>query len=86
MEFRIDFGCKRCAIAYNDQNKFTGICKQKNGGCGCVAGSKASDKGAKCPEGVWANNWLKEERLIEINKDRDFESPIPIDEPTKKII
>lgn len=74
MFFRTEYGCKRCAIGYDKNKNYTGWCQKSKDGCGCSTPSKASVKGAKCPNGVWAGRWLKQNKLIEINEENNFQS------------
>lgn len=74
MFFRTEYGCKRCAIGYDKDKNYTGWCQKDQGGCGCNAPSKASLKGAQCPNGVWANDWVVNNKLIQINEDNNFQN------------
>jgi hypothetical protein len=78
MFFRTEYGCKRCAIGYDKDKNYTGWCQKDQGGCGCNTPSKASLKGARCPNGVWANRWLSQNALVKINKDNNFQNRNPI--------
>ena len=78
MTFRTDYGCKRCAIGYDDNGNYTGWCRRPEGGCGCKLNSKASLIKARCPNGVWQNRKLSHNALIQINEERNFVSRNPI--------
>jgi hypothetical protein len=62
-EFRINEGCSKCPLFVD------GWCSSKKGGCGCVMAAKASLKDAVCPLNVWANDWVNQDKLKEIQKN-----------------
>ena len=68
---RIERGCKRCALAYRD-GRYTGYCSKKGGGCGCDMAAKTRDPNLKCPQGVWAHDWFKQDVLDALNEQHNF--------------
>ena len=83
--FRTEPGCRRCAVAYDEKNNYTGWCQKDKGGCGCIAGSKSSmdNESTACELGVWANRYVIQNKLIAINEKHDFK---PKDEIQKDVV
>lgn len=64
-DFRIQNACVKCPLYVND------FCTSKNGGCGCLVSAKTTVQNEKCPLGIWANDWVNEDRLTEVIKEHE---------------
>jgi len=71
MEQRIELACKNCVLAHKD-GVYIGWCNGEKGGCGCKLDFKTRLREQKCPKNIWANEWVKLDRLEELNKEMNF--------------
>jgi len=63
-EERLKKACYRCVHGQETEKGFVRRCAPvSKGGCGCSLDLKARVEDEKCPNHVYANNWISEDNL-----------------------
>jgi hypothetical protein len=70
---RIDNACSKCFAFHDDEGNMTGWCDSKRSGCSCKLEFKGRIEDQKCPNLIWFNNVIDEDKLKEFNKKNNFE-------------
>ena len=69
-DWRIQNACIKCPLYVNDW------CDSSKEGCGCMVSAKTTVQNEKCPQGVWANDWIKPERLEQLINEHKKTLPL----------
>ena len=62
MKYREERFCQKCPLA-TQNGKYTGVCSEDLGGCGCETVVKTAQSKYDCPKGFWTQEETYEEKF-----------------------